>query len=80
MMVDEEDYQLMCSAAYSIVMMLSLELSDSLLLDSHCFAHVDWNILRSVAVMNFERLAQKTYYNGEISQQKQICVSEKFSG
>lgn len=41
MMVDGEDYQLLCLAACSIVMMLSLELSDSLLLGSHCFAHVD---------------------------------------
>jgi hypothetical protein len=35
------DYQLTCPAAYNIAMMLNLELSDSLLLDSHCFAHVD---------------------------------------
>lgn len=34
-------YQLTCPAACSTEMMLSLELSDSLLLDSHCFAHVD---------------------------------------
>ncbi len=41
-MDDKEDYLLMCpKAEHNIVVRLNLKLSDSQLLDSHCFAHVD---------------------------------------